>query len=255
MILITIHIQTFWFSYYLVVSVSNLTEKLSVNESSRISRKWYKDDWISRCLDQGFRMAFAWLNHIWLHTSMHLKIRICGCLRWLSAAWKYDYLLKSPRARHFYIFRQLRHIDTGKNVFSWWRHQIETSSALLAFCAGNSLVKFPSKRLVTRSDVFVHLCLNRRLSKQWWGWWFETQSRPLWRHCCVFPLLLCSTWCGHLMFWKSFWVFVLHIAISHFRHYTDLSESIEHIKCLSGIFVGCLSKMKFIIPIIFHAIF
>ena len=58
MILITIHIQTFWFSYYLVVSVSNLIEKLSVNEISRISRKWYKDDWISRCLDQGFSDGF-----------------------------------------------------------------------------------------------------------------------------------------------------------------------------------------------------
>ena len=23
---------------------------------------------------------------------------------------------------------------------------------------------------------------NKRLSKQWWGWWFETQSCPLWRH-------------------------------------------------------------------------
>ena len=22
-----------------------------------------------------------------------------------------------------------------------------------------------------------------RLSKQWWGWWFETPSRALWRHC------------------------------------------------------------------------
>ena len=24
---------------------------------------------------------------------------------------------------------------------------------------------------------------NKRLSKQWWGWWFETPSRQLWRHC------------------------------------------------------------------------
>ena len=23
---------------------------------------------------------------------------------------------------------------------------------------------------------------NKRLSKQLWAWWFETQSRPLWRH-------------------------------------------------------------------------
>ena len=37
--------------------------------------------------------------------------------------------------------------------------------------------------LVTRSfDVFFDLRLNKRLSKQSWGWWFETPSRPLWRH-------------------------------------------------------------------------
>ena len=29
------------------------------------------------------------------------------------------------------------------------------------------------------------LRLNKRLSKQWWGWWFETPSRLLWRHCNV----------------------------------------------------------------------
>ena len=42
----------------------------------------------------------------------------------------------------------------------------------------------PSQRPVTRSfDVFFHLCPNKRLSKQSWGWWFETQSCSLWRHC------------------------------------------------------------------------
>ena len=30
--------------------------------------------------------------------------------------------------------------------------------------------------------VFFYLRLNKRLSKQWWGWWFETLSHPLWRH-------------------------------------------------------------------------
>ena len=35
---------------------------------------------------------------------------------------------------------------------------------------------------VTRSfDVFFDLRLNNRLSKQSWGWWFETLSCPLWR--------------------------------------------------------------------------
>ena len=40
------------------------------------------------------------------------------------------------------------------------------------------------KRPVTRSfDVFFYLRLSKRLSKQSWGWWFETPSHPLWRHC------------------------------------------------------------------------
>ena len=32
-------------------------------------------------------------------------------------------------------------------------------------------------------DVFFDLRLNKWLSKQSWGWWFKTPSRPLWRHC------------------------------------------------------------------------
>ena len=49
---------------------------------------------------------------------------------------------------------------------------------------GESTSGFPSQRPVTQSVcVFVDLRLNKRLSKQWWGWWFETPSRPLCRHC------------------------------------------------------------------------
>ena len=69
--------------------------------------------------------------------------------------------------------------------FAWWRHQMETFSALLALCAGNSPVtsEFPSQRPLTRSfDVFFHLSMNKRLSKQLWGWWFEMASHSLWRH-------------------------------------------------------------------------
>ena len=63
---------------------------------------------------------------------------------------------------------------------------METFSALLAICAGNSPVtgEFPTQRPVTRSrDVFFDLCLNKRLSKQLRGWWLETTSRSLWHHC------------------------------------------------------------------------
>ena len=72
--------------------------------------------------------------------------------------------------------------------FPWWRHQMETFSTSLAICAGNSPAsgEFPAQRPVSRSfHVFFDLCLNTRLRKQQWGWWFETLSRPLWRHCNV----------------------------------------------------------------------
>ena len=62
---------------------------------------------------------------------------------------------------------------------------MEIFSALLALCAGNS-GEFPAQRPVTRSfDVFFDLRLNKRLSKQPWGWWFETPSWSLWRQCNV----------------------------------------------------------------------
>ena len=79
-----------------------------------------------------------------------------------------------------------RGIRTINLLVSWWRHQMGTFSALLAICAGNSPVpgEFPTQRPVTRSfDFNFDLCPNKRLSKQSWGWWFETLSHPLWRHC------------------------------------------------------------------------
>ena len=57
-------------------------------------------------------------------------------------------------------------------VYTWWRHRMETFSALLAICAGNSPAS--AQRPVTRNfDLFFNLCLNKRLRKQSWGWWFD----------------------------------------------------------------------------------
>ena len=77
-------------------------------------------------------------------------------------------------------------IGSGNLYQPWWRHQIETVYTLLTICVGNSPVsgEFPAQRPVTRSfDVFFDLCLNKRLNKQSWGWWFETLSCSLWRQC------------------------------------------------------------------------
>ena len=60
-----------------------------------------------------------------------------------------------------------------------------TFFALLALCEVTG--EFPSQKQVMRTfDVFFDLRLNKRLSTQSWGWWFETPSRPLWRHCSVY---------------------------------------------------------------------
>ena len=43
--------------------------------------------------------------------------------------------------------------------------------------------EFPTQKPVTRSfDVFFDLYPNKRLSKRWWGRWFETPPCPLRRH-------------------------------------------------------------------------
>ena len=93
--------------------------------------------------------------------------------------------------RHTYPMTQWKHVSCSTpyqvppiimiELNTWWRHQMETFSALLAICAENSPVpgEFFAQRPVPRSfDVFFDL--RKQLSKQWWGWWFETLSHPLW---------------------------------------------------------------------------
>ena len=76
---------------------------------------------------------------------------------------------------------------------------METFSVLLDLCAGNSPVpgEFLAQGPVTRSFViFFDLRLSKRLSKQSWGWWFETPSRSSWRHCNEkywIQMVICNT--------------------------------------------------------------
>ena len=68
---------------------------------------------------------------------------------------------------------------------SWWRHQMETFSALLAILCG----EFTGARWIPHTKAsdaelwcYFDLRPNKRLGKQSRGWWFETLSPPLWRH-------------------------------------------------------------------------
>ena len=67
----------------------------------------------------------------------------------------------------------------------WWRHQMETFSALLALCVGNSGHQWIPCTKASDAELwcFFDLRLSKRLSKQSWGWWFKTPLHPLWCHC------------------------------------------------------------------------
>ena len=81
----------------------------------------------------------------------------------------------------------------------WWRHRMETFSALLAICAGNSPVpgEFSAQRPVTRNiDVFFDLRLNKPLSKQWW------EAGDLRRYCAHYGVMVMR--CPHAWhMWKG----------------------------------------------------
>ena len=69
-----------------------------------------------------------------------------------------------------------KHSISVKNKFSWY-----IIFAVVMYSPYHGILF-----MMTQSfDVFFGLRLNKRLRKQWWGWWFETLSRPLWRHCNV----------------------------------------------------------------------
>ena len=73
---------------------------------------------------------------------------------------------------------------------TWWRHQMETFSALLAICAGNSPVtgEFPMQRPVMRSfDVFFDLHLNKRCGIHQWP--VNSRHKSQWRGALMFSLI------------------------------------------------------------------
>ena len=139
---------------------------------------------------------YAYLYHLTKHHACVLII-FRNILRTLSLHWCTDLCV-------------IHHRQQADQ--SWWRYQMETFCASLALCAGNS------QRASDAEDVFIgwrhhdwspvnshHIgqwrralkffCdprLNKRLSKQSWGLWFETPSIPSWRHCNDCALKLCE---------------------------------------------------------------
>ena len=164
-------------------------------------------------------MTWEWFPHCWpflrgiLIRSLYFKSLVFPLLlawkkllnkelscRWFEVPWSScDVTVKFHQIWCCYLY-------PGENMITWvphddvikWKH-----FPLLALFASNSPVtgEFPSQRPVTRSfDVFFDLHMNKQLSKQSWGWWFEMPSCSLWCHC--------NDFCTHawsveiVLFWK-----------------------------------------------------
>ena len=126
---------------------------------------WFSKAWLT--------ITEIWPVHLWwgISPSVHIHFICIKKLMPASILSSTRYLMWSVRFLVLVtsVTRVLYYMMTSSN-----RKQI---SALLAICAGNSPVtgEFPAQRPVMRNfDVFFDLRLNKRLSKQWWGWWFET---------------------------------------------------------------------------------
>ena len=88
----------------------------------------------------------------------------------------------------------------------------------------------PAQRPVTRSfDVFFDLRLNKRLSKQSWGWWFETASCPLWRHRNVLVVSNLHSW--HCWIWCRLQLLVTYAWATQRVSLTMDSSSLPKVSC------------------------
>ena len=124
-----------------------------------------------------FRTTIVWT----LLTPIYLNIS-----RSLPTRWRFFY--RNQYQVRIYLLKLPLYVTIANTLrnswmifhdsISWWRHQIETFSALLAICAGNSPVpgEFPTQRPVTRSfDVYFDL---RPIN----GWVNNREAGDLRRH-------------------------------------------------------------------------
>ena len=103
--------------------------------------------------------------------------------------------------------------------------------------------EFTSDRWIPRTKAgdaelwrFLDLLLTKRLSKQWWGWSFETPSRSSWRHCnerndmsLIFQSVTVLSW--------FFLIFINSVPQCHRRNYS-ISQEICTLFCCALLCCG-----------------
>ena len=127
-----------------------------------------------------FQIQFLQWSLLYLHSNI-TEVCSYGSLgeHWFTSCylnWWWPIL-----ARHICVTSYTSRLTSSQACDCWWSNTVTRQSS----CKNTgSKCGFPSQRPVTRSfDVSFDLHLNKCLSKQSWGCWFETTSWSLWRHC------------------------------------------------------------------------
>ena len=133
-------------------------------------------------------------NHVWFSILMKSSTQIFVLQKMHLDTLKIKFVTSISSSHYWSLhgsyFNSFTHDSDDSDwwlFLAWWRHQMETFSVLLATCAGN----FPHKGQWRGALMgFFVLRPNKRLSKQWWGWWFETSLSPL----SYYPLFRVRSW-------------------------------------------------------------
>ena len=154
-------------------------------------------------------MAFKRLSQFYLGTYPHPGVGAVDSVRW----WR---MHGHTKCREIY-WDLILISETYNDVIKW-----DTFSALLAICAGHwSPVNSPHKGQWRGVLMFSLLCA---WTKGWVNngdWWFETPSRPLWRHCNAIRSHYCvcrrhGTWrCKLVKFYVSSFKIFYALMISY----------------------------------------
>ena len=148
-----------------------------------------------------FRLKLSWnlFLRVQLTTTQHWFSQLSEAITWTNADtihWRRNAAL----GENVYIFERPK-------IAARYQHVMTSSNGnifrVTGHLCGNSPIpgEFPAQRPATRSfDIFFDLRLNKRSSKQSWGWWFDTLSHPLWRHCNEWTNLI-TAWGNEL--WSS----------------------------------------------------
>ena len=133
-----------------------------------IITRWFCIIWKIKCVMHGIKLRTRnnWYRKWWIVKGSSQAVQIAAVVIWKAEVHPCQYI----------------------QLFTWWRHQMETFSALLAICAGNSPVtgEFPYRRQATRSfDVFFDLRLKKIN-----GWVNNSGAGDLRRHSTYYDVTL-----------------------------------------------------------------